>query len=433
MKKILLFILMAVLSQAYITATKGGLTENNILYFTNGGKIVSTQDKTTANFKGLNPDIYEYKPKEFKEVKSELSNEINDSLYFESNKIPLIDYKNILNYSLYYLNSDETNNKLFIKQGKKEIEANIRYTDEKVNTLFGELEVHAVYVTDKKGRELFKFSFNEDITPVEVKTLNKDYLIKRIVNDKVKKAEEMIKTKPIVLNGFDFYKEPIWASYNVNTNDGVRKLKTKFALEDKENDLFSVTLQGESTVFGDTKNTSNYEIDAFLIDLGNSLFEYQKLLKIDGENSLLWQQDPESPTIALVYLNDQGEQIEKGIVRNSKPAYDFAGVWYLVSWCDKHNKNSLKISYITTGRVEGHVNKTAPHTYKVSAGLGKNNIMMYEFKLDKYHRVVKVKDQLNNITMSLDSNGFLNQSILNNRKYIAKFIRENNLKVINEN
>ena len=436
--RILLFFLALISSSfAYITATNGGFNSTNKLIYTDGIYInVPAHGAISTNLKFSLERFTPLEKSEKTEVDCFTVNSTQNpktKKCYQTVNLPLIKFNQIFVFLMFgnVMNDDELfveiNGKIYKAKIKSEI---VEYKSKIFGSAINGVTKISINIDKYKRRPpVVIYKYND--LPLEFIINGHSYKLKQILNSSVSEYKNINKTKPITLNSFDFTKEKIWATYKAKTKEGIRYLNVSFEMQDPANSLFLLKLVGSGLILDPRKNSDEkYTIDSYLVDLDKEPpYEYRKELKIDNENILLWQQDKPG-NVALVYKDENNNQRQKGIM-SSKSVYDINGIWYLVSWLDKMNKDSFSFSYLNVGRLEGKVRKDAD-SYIVTAGLGSNNLLKYKFKLDQYHRVVSVEDLKNGVQIKLFK-PYTNKTIQNNIKYIENYKTQHGLKVINEN
>ena len=419
MKKFIFFIvLLSSISYSYVTATFLNPQGENILIYNN--KFFINYYKRIAKLPFLSSKIEKVKV-EYKNIIRKNEFEENETI-----QIPQIKFKDIFNYII--LNYPESqNDEIFIDDKLCKIETENSDID---NLVIGKKEGKS-FIVNCDGDLVFEMkgiNSNSMSLPVEFDIKGKKLELTRIINDDVKKYEQMKKTLKTVLDNFDFFKEPIWGTYVVHTEEGDEFLKAIFKMEDKTNKIFSVTLKSKFNILNPLQHSSmKAETIAYLLKR-DSLYEIQNVWLLNSEPILKWViQDGE---VIMVYLDEknQQQQIEMYL---SKLPYDIAGVWYLVSYCSKNNINSYKFSFMANNtRFEGIMNKSSNNSYEIKAYSGDVLIYHYKFFVDRYNRIKEVKDLKNDYDIRLKE--FLNKTIEQNRKTLKEFFYKHHLKVIDE-
>ena len=435
--KIMFFILSFFsISFGYVTSTNGGfqVVENKLIYDNNAYIDVDKHGVITSNL-----NIY-LKPFQFKYKQEKLQVDCftpgvfpdNNGKCYQNVKIPIIEFNKLFSYLMF--NNVLSNSDIYLKIKNKLYKGKIKIEDIKYSSkVFGNLnsvEKIVVQLDDYEDSTPFVLYKYQDL-PLEFTIQSKNYKLTQIIDKYVKQYNVLKKQKPISLDNFDFTKEKIWATFKATTPQGIRYLKASFEMEDSQNSLFLFKLSGSGLILEPKKNNDeDYEINAYIVDMGkDEPYEYRKELKINKEAVLVWQQE-EPGNVALIYKDEDDNQRQKGVI-SSKSVFDINGVWYLITWLDKMGKNSYSFSYLDIGRLEGKIKKEKKSTYLFTAGLGGNSLWKYRFVLDKHHRIISIKDLKNRVSIEL--NGvYVNATIQKNIKYLKAYLKNHNLKVINE-
>lgn len=428
MRIVLFLIIFLQILSAYITATNGGLKSNNRLEYS-GGKFIDTTKGFNTNFDFIiNPYYREKISKKIIPIKCPQDSFDNVKRCKKEVSVIVVDRKNLFNFITF---RDFNNGMEVLLNGTTPILISKKITS--LNSkIFGDLENVVKYsVKNKKsGTTIFEIYFKNDL-PLKIVTNNKTFLLEKIVNRDVVNYQRLKKELKTELDNFDYTKEPIWAKYIVKTSNGVRYLDVKFKLENRETGIFSVELKGSGLILEPFKQQDiPYQIVSYLIDLNKLLFQYQKILKVNFQNVLLWRQLPKAVEVPLVYIDENGKQRKKLIFRDSaKPMYDFGGLWYLISWCNKHNKDRFPFSYITDGRVEGQIKKIAKNHYNVKTLIGDRILNNWDFILDNYNRVIEVKNLKYGMVIKLKDK-FMTETIEKNIRRLNNYKLQHNLRDI---
>jgi len=415
----------------YISATDGGFNKENQLIYTNNLVINVKSNKIILDGElPFDHIIFPIKVKQLVQIKkdrecSEQEKFLGKNKCFNVKTYDLVAFKELLNYIL-YVNKKE----FYVKIDDKTEKAVLNITfDTLDNKVLGKIKVKKYELKIKNKNVLTIYFYPQKQLLVRLDVNGKKFELKRINNKFVEKYIYYLKTKKTVLNNFDFYKEPIFAKYKATTKDGIRYLKTTFTLKNKKNSIFEIDLKGSSLILEPQKNIDvNYDLKAFLIDSSGILFEYKKLLKINNQFWIGWVQKPGSLKIGVIYKNEDGKKEKVVIIKGSKPLYDFAGVWYLVSWMDKYNKNMMKISFVDTSRIEGIIVKEN-NEYKVKIATGNSVKYLWKFKLDKYHRVIEFEDVKFRVVAKLQGQ-FMTKTIQKNIQFLENYKASHHLKDI---
>jgi len=409
MKKIIL-IFLAVYSFAYVTATNGILGKDTFIYnngFISLGKV---------NIDGLNNLSKKI------EITKKIIRKKNEFDFDEGTVYELdnISKKDILNYLIFNKPKEE----LFINNKYCRITANKEKLNNKV---LGNIETNR-YNIKCKGKKFLEINLYDGI-PVRFKIDDKEYILKQIINNNVMRYKRLKNTLKIKLKGFNFFKEKIFATYNVESNNEISFLKTTYKLEDKKNGVFSVTIKANLNILNPfQKYKASAQSVSYLFKNEDNLYEWQRILYLRENPILKWVF--EDGEIDLVYLNDDGKEINTNIL-SSKLPYDIGGIWYLVTFMNKYRIEKKNISYLTNTRFEGKVKKIGDKKYEFKAFSGNVLVEDMIFNLDKYSRIIKVYDKKRKITITLKGD-FLSDRILKNKKILKNFLKEYDLKVINE-
>jgi len=409
MKKIIL-VFLAVYSFAYVTATTGILGKDTFIYnngFISWGKV---------NIDGLN-NLSKKIEITKKTITKKNEFDFDEGTVYELDNISK---KDILNYLVF----NKPKNELFINNKYCRITANKEKLNNKV---LGNIQTNR-YNIKCKGKKKLEINLYNGI-PVRFKIDDKEYILKQIINNNVKRYKRLKNELKVKLKGFDFFKEKIFATYDVESNNEVSFLKTIYKLEDKKNGVFSVTIKANLNILDPfQKYKASAQNVSYLFKNEGKLYEWQKILYLQKDPILKWVF--EDGEIELVYLNDDGKEINTNIL-SSKLPYDIGGVWYLVSFMNKYRIEYKNISYLTNTRFEGEIQKIGDKKYEFKAFSGNVLVEDMVFNLDKYSRIIKVYDKKRKITITLKGD-FLSDRILKNRKVLKDFLKEYDLKVINE-
>jgi len=403
--RIFIMFFIFIYSFGYVSATKGILGEDTFIYTNNG--FISKGKVKISYLNNLSKDF----PIENKEVI------IDNEIY----SVDSISKKDIFNY----LEFANVKNKVLINNNLCDITHS--FVDEN-NIIEGFIRAND-YKVICNGKNIFEVELFDNV-PIKFKIDNKTYVLKRIINNNVRKYERLKKELRTELRGFDFFRENIFATYEIKSKNNISYLKVIYKLEDKKNNIFSVTLKAPLNILDFFQSYSSPAKNVSYLFVNNStLYEWQKILYLNNEPILRWVF--EDGEVGLVYLNDKGEEVEKHIL-SSKLPYDIGGVWYLVSFMDKNNINYEDISYITNTRFEGKINRITSKSYEFKIFSGEVLIDDMIFYLDKYSRIEKIYDKKRDITIQLKGD-FLSDEIIKNREFLKHFLTSHNLKEINEN
>ena len=255
----------------------------------------------------------------------------------------------------------------------------------------------------------------------------KSFVLDQIINNGVAKYDQFVKTHKLQLDGFDFSIEPIRAKYKVQTKNGVRYLSSSFKMVGKRKNVIAVELLGSQYIF-DPKKGSDMLLQhkGYLLDAKRFLFEVKKILKVDNQTKIQWKQSPKSTMVQIKYIDKDGKLASQKVSKGAKQYYDISALWYLVSWNKAHNIGEKKFLLMNEEIPFEAVYIPTDYGYLINYRTKDK----YKFYLDKYNRVTKVEDIQNNITISLTKDGFVNDTIEQNKQKLKKLMQQYNLKEV---
>jgi len=286
--------------------------------------------------------------------------------------------------------------------------------------------------SELKDDSIFEITMYNSL-PLTLSVINKEadlveFDLYSIYNDSVGQYIAQEQKREIILNNFDFSTEPIWADFKVKNSNGIMYLKTAYKMVGKRKNIIQTTLNGSSSILKPQSHTTSImKHDAYIADIKTFLFELKKTLKVNNKTKLKWTQKVKQSMLGVMYKDSDGVMVKKKISRGRKQFYDVAGMWYLISWSAKNNIDEKAFLLMKEDfPFEAKFIKT-DFGYLVSV----RGEEQFKFYLDKFHRIIKVEDVVNDVTMVLSRNGYMTQTIKDNIKFLDQYLREHNLKKVN--
>ena len=285
--------------------------------------------------------------------------------------------------------------------------------------------------SDIKDKSILEVVMSNKL-PISLSIIDKDaslieFNLYNISNPITAKYMEEEQKRPILLNNFDFSKEPIWANFKVKTADGVKYLKTDYKMVGKRKNIIQVSLDGSSSILNpQSKSTKKLTHSAYIVDIKTFLFEMKKISKLNNKTNLKWTQKVKQSMLSLMYKDSNGEMVKKKISRGRKQFYDISGLWYLISWSATNNISEKSFLFMKQDfPFEAKYSKTTYGYLVTQRGQEK-----FKFYLDKYNRIIRVIDVDNDIDMVISKNGYINSSINKNITYLDNYLIKHNLKKV---
>ena len=177
-------------------------------------------------------------------------------------------------------------------------------------------------------------------TITKFNVLDKEYILSRIYNSKIKNLITMINDFPTTPSSFSFKNDVLTTLYRWNLSGNESKsLSVEFKESGKTNNLVQVKTEGEQQVYDPNNLSDKVEKHIGILASNNSdqLFELKKIQRLNDNSDGGWVFDYKKRLLKL------GNEI---LFVDNEDYYGFEGLWYLAYWMNINDIAERKIFLI---------------------------------------------------------------------------------------